>query len=106
VSPPSGVLLCFDLNFAFDLVPLLTVLKLFSVIGLFDGFASWFCSCLTNSQSCVRISGIIASISVVLPVDPQGFVLAPLLFSIFINVLCIVIKFSSYLSFVDDVIIN
>jgi hypothetical protein len=66
---------CFDLNFAFDLVPLLTVLKIFSVIGVFDGFASWFCSYLTNSQSCVRISGIIASLFVVLPGDPQGFVL-------------------------------
>ena len=96
---------CFDLNFAFDLVLLLTLLIIFSVIGLFDGFASWFCSCLTNRQSFIRISEIIASLFVVLSGDPQGFVLGPLLFNIFINVLCIV-KFSSYIPFVDNVIIN
>jgi len=96
----------FDLSFAFDLIPHLTLLKIFSVIGLSDGFASWFCSCLTNSQSCVRISGIIAPLFVVLSGDPQGFVLDPLLLDICITYLCIVIKFSSYLLFVDDVIIT
>jgi hypothetical protein len=61
---------CFDLSVAFDLVSHFTLLKISGAIGRFDGFASWFCSCLTNRQSYVRISGIILSPFAVLFGDP------------------------------------
>jgi hypothetical protein len=80
------------LSFAFDIASHFTLLKIFSAVGRFDGFASWFGSCLTFRQPYARISGIILLPFAVLFEDPQGFVLGPLLLNIIINNLRVFIK--------------
>jgi hypothetical protein len=74
-----------------------------SALGLSGGCVNWFRSYLTNRQSQVRIGGIISSPFEVLPDVPQGSVLGPLLFNVYINDLCDKIKHSRYLLFADDI---
>jgi hypothetical protein len=80
------------LSFAFDIASHFTLLKILSAVGRFDGFASWFGSCLSNRQTYARISGIILLPFAVLFGDPQGFVLGHVLLNIIINNLRIFIK--------------
>jgi hypothetical protein len=84
----------FDLSSAFDLVPHTLLLQKLNAFGLSGGYVNRFCSYLTNRQSQVRISGILSLPFVVLSVVPQGSVLGPLLFNIFMNDLCDVINYS------------
>jgi hypothetical protein len=88
---------------AFDLVPHTLLLQKLNAFGLSGGYVNWFCSYLTNRQSQVRVSGILSSPFVVLSGVPQGSVLGPLLFNIFMNDLCDVINYSWYILFADDV---
>jgi hypothetical protein len=92
----------FDLSSAFDLVPHTLLLQKLSAFGLSGGCVNCFCSYLTNRRSQVRISGILSSPFVVVCGVPQGSVLGPLFFNIFMNDLCDVINYSRYLLFSDD----
>jgi hypothetical protein len=95
--------ICFDFSSAFDLVPHTLLLQKLSALGLFGGYVNWFCSYLTTRQSQVCVSGILSSPFVVLSDFPQGSVLGPLLFNIFMNDLRDVINYSGYFLFADDI---
>jgi hypothetical protein len=71
--------------------------------GLSDSYSSWLHSYITNRYPVVRIHGIYSIPFEVLSGVPQGSVLGPLLFNIFVNDLCNVIKHSRYLSCADDI---
>jgi hypothetical protein len=93
----------FDLSNAFDLVPHSLLLHKLSAFGHSGGYINWFRSYLPNRQSQVRVSGILSSPLEVLSGVPQGSVLGPLLFNVFINDLCDAIAHSKYLRFADDI---
>jgi hypothetical protein len=96
-SQPQADTIYFDLTSAFDLVPHTLLLHKLNALGFSGGYVNWFRSYLTNRQSQVRIGGTISSPFEILSGVPQGSVLGPLLFNVYINDLCDTIKHSRYL---------
>ena len=91
-----------DLQKAFDTVDhhiLLNKLEYYGVRGLAN---NWFKSYLSNRQQFVSINGINSKKQIMKYGVPQGSVLGPLLFLIYINDLHKAIKFSTVHHFADD----
>ena len=93
----------FDFSSAFDLVTHNLLLRKLGSFGLTSAYVSWFCSHLTDRFSCVKISGIFSAPFRILAGVPQGSVLGPLLFNVFIDYICNVITRSKFLIFTEDI---
>ena len=91
-----------DFKKAIDTVPHDELLfKLWS-IGIGGSLWKWFRAYLTSRVHCVSINNKRSSMLPVLSGDPQGSILGPLLFLVYINDLPLAVTFSKLLLFADD----
>jgi len=91
-----------DLQKAFDTVNHNILLKKLSHCGIIGTANKWFESYLTDREQFVSINGYPSDCSIVKHGVPQGSVLGPLLFVIYINDLHTCIKNSKTFHFADD----
>ena len=90
-----------DLQKAFDTVDHQILLAKLNHYGIHDWF-DWFKSYLSNRNQYVSINGFDSGLAVINCGVPQGSVLGPLLFLLYINDLNHAIKFCKVHHFADD----
>ena len=91
-----------DLEKAFDTVNHKILLRKLKYYGLRNNSLSWFASYLQNRWQHVTLNGVISDPEPVICGVPQGSILGPLLFLIYINDMNQAIKNSSVYHFADD----
>ncbi len=94
-----------DLTKVFDLVDHALLLQRLKSIGLGNSSLSWFKNDLSDRTQCVAVDNYTSAMLRVRKGVPQGSLLAPLLFSIFINELGQGIKSAKLNFYADDIII-
>ena len=92
----------FDFSKAFDSVPHVRLLSKLKAYGIDGPLLKWFKSFLVGRRQCVRITGTLSSWTQVKSGVPQGSILGPLLFTLYVNELPSLVS-SSVVMFSDDI---
>ena len=101
-SKKVSIMVLLDMSKAFDSIRHDILLSKLQNLDFSQGALDWFQSYLSNRQQCVRIGD---AVSKVLPLEfgvPQGSILGPVLFTIYVNDLLSVPKRCLSASYVDD----
>ena len=87
---------------AFDKVDHNLLLKKLKLYGFCDSLVNWIESFLTNRSQKVVLNGVLSQVSKIISGVPQGTVLGPVLFILFINDMGTCVKHSKVRFFADD----
>ena len=96
------IMVLLDLSKAFDSIDHGKILKKLQALGVSHSAIEWFRSYLSDRRQFVRIDTEVSNMSVISHGVPQGSILGPALFSIYLNDLPSIPDFSSLESYVDD----
>ena len=91
-----------DLSKAFDCLPHDILLDKLSAYGMFTDSVSLLESYLSNRKQQIKINGILSSWSDIQKGVPQGSILGPLLFNVFINNIFYFVKKGTLYNYADD----
>ena len=91
-----------DLTKAFDLVDRRILLRKLYLYGIMFNENSWLESYLTGRMQCCAINGVESTLKLVERGVPQGSILGPLLFLVFINDLSRSTSFFNFVMYADD----
>ncbi len=97
-----GGVVFLDLKKAFDTVNHTVLLRKLSSLGVSDPCLAWFASYLSNRRQTTKVEDACSSEQTVLHGVPQGSILGPLLFLVFINDLCDSIELCGTSMYADD----
>ena len=100
-----AVIVFLDLRKAFDTVDHLLLLRVLGNIGCDDHSLSWFKAYLTGRCQTTRANGELSGSRVIGCGVPQGSVLGPLLFIIYINSIVDMLTHCDYFMYADDLAI-
>lgn len=93
----------FDLSKAFDVVNHIILLSKLSSYGVCGSVHDWLKSYLSEREAYVRVNNMNSSLYRTRSGVPQGSVLGPLLFTIFVNDVSFAVLNSSFLQYADDI---
>ena len=96
----NGMILI-DLQKAFDTIKHDILLKKLSIIGFSDHTVKWFQSYLSNRRFTVNLENSFSEVSNISSSLPQGSILGPLLFLIYVNDMTMAVKCNLFL-YADD----
>ncbi len=91
-----------DIKKAFDTVNHDILIKKLEYYGVGGLVLRWFISFLSERQQCTRLGGKLSSFCIILSGVPQGSILGPILFSIYINDIVYACNLSKPYLFADD----
>ena len=95
-----------DLSKSFDCIPHDLVIAKFYAYGLSEETTTFFYSYLNRTGQRVRISDIRSSLQVLISGVPQGSILGPIVFNIFLNDLLEILKNSDVYNFADEITVS
>ena len=75
----------FDIKKAFDRVWIPGLLRKLNSVGVRRDALAWFESFLSNWRQCTMVGGALSTVSILHAGVPQGGILSPLLFSLYLN---------------------
>ena len=91
-----------DLSKAFDCLPHAILLDKLPAYGVLDHSVSLLKSYLSNRKQQIKVNSVLSNWADIHKGVPQGSILEPLLFNVFINDICLFIKDSSLYNYTDD----